>query len=327
MKRSDGGRLPLLAMMAIAGLAGCELAEVSAPAGADVLVVEAVLQAGMPRQFVLLHHVLADGAVRGEPGASVSITPESGTPIDFEMVDLGECFVADPERWEIEGLEIAASCYRSPVSAGGFVVPGRRYDLRVSTVNGLELRGRTIVPGRFELRSPRAEVDSLSFSVNCFLPTDPFTLTWTRAEGAWAYITSLRLSAWGDSLREQGIQVPEPLDLTGLSISAADTSQLFPANIGLFQRFDLDPRILIRLREGLPQAADATVVILALDPNYANAIRGGRFNPSGQVRNSSIAGDGIGVFGSVAPMRIYSPNRLTSAPGRLHECGPVLAPD
>jgi hypothetical protein len=32
-----------------------------------------------------------------------------------------------------------------------------------------------------------------------------------------------------------------------------------------------------------------------------NAVRGGGFNPSGNVRISSVVGDGVGVFGSIFP--------------------------
>lgn len=315
------GRGVLVLAMILA--AGCELDEVAAPPSEDLLVVEAVLRAGANRQYILLHHSLLGGTIRGEPGATISVTPEGGAPVLFEAAGQGDCFVPGSDGWMSEELTMSASCYWSPASAGRFVVPGMRYDLQVVTADGQELRGRTTVPGRFELRSPRTAVDSATFSRTCLLPGDPFTLTWNRSEGAWAYLSSLRLQTWGDSLRKEGIAVPDPLDLTGLSVSAADTSQAFPSNLGLFERFSLDQRLLIYLQSGLPRDADATLVVLALDRNYTNAIRGGRFNPSGLVRISSVTGDGIGVFGSVVPIRIHSPNAVTSALGRVPECGAV----
>src|SRR5690606_12315283 len=151
-------------------------------------------------------------------------------------------------------------------------------------------RGRTTVPALFTLRSPALDIDPNTLSITCRLRTDPFTLTWTRSSGAWAYISSLRLTNWGDDLREAGVEVPDPLDLTGVSVSASDTSQVFPGNLGLFQRFDLDQRLLVRLQEGLPPEADAVLVVMAADRNYTNGVRGGRFNPSGNIRVPSVTG-------------------------------------
>ena len=39
-------------------------------------------------------------------------------------------------------------------------------------------------------------------------------------------------------------------------------------------------------------------MISATDRNYVNWVRGGNFNPSGQVRVPTIRGDGTGVFAS-----------------------------
>jgi hypothetical protein len=146
------------------------------------------------------------------------------------------------------------------------------------------------------------------------LPDSAFSLTWGRSEGAWSYVTSLTLRNWGDDLREQGVEVPEPLELVGVSVSAADTSLLFPTNLGVFQRAEFDQRVLLALQEGIPTGADATLAVLAADRNYTNAIRGGRFNPSGNVRISSIVGDAVGVFGSVVPLVIHSPASGSNPP-------------
>jgi hypothetical protein len=92
----------------------------------------------------------------------------------------------------------------------------------------------------------------------------------------------------------------EPLDLLGLSIGAADTTSLFPADVGVFDRADelLHP-VLVAIRDGLPAGVRATVVVAATDRNYVNWIRGGSFNPSGTVRVPSISGGGTGVFGAL----------------------------
>jgi hypothetical protein len=295
------------------GLSSCELAEVATPAGTDILVVEAIMRAGAARQYVLLHRSLQDRTIRGEPDATITITHDGGTVL-FDEVELNECLVEGPAEWELDDLEVAASCYLSPVAAGRFVQPGRSYELSIETVDGRSLRGRTTVPGVFGFRIPDVALNPDSFSATCRLPADSFTLVWTRSEGAWAYISSLRLSGWGDDLRKQGVEVPDPLDLSGVSVSAADTSLLFPTNLGLFQRFDLDQRLLLALQAGVPAEADATLVILAADPNYTNAVRGGRFNPSGNIRISSVVGDGVGLFGSIVPLIIRSPTASPDVP-------------
>lgn len=51
------------------------------------------------------------------------------------------------------------------------------------------------------------------------------------------------------------------------------------------------------------------------DRNYVNWVRGGNFNPSGQVRVPSIVGDGTGVFASlVSRERILVTRDEASAP-------------
>ncbi len=45
------------------------------------------------------------------------------------------------------------------------------------------------------------------------------------------------------------------------------------------------------------------MTVAAADRNYINGVRGGSFNPSGQVRISSVTGDGVGVFGSLVPLQ------------------------
>ncbi|MQA90506.1 MAG: DUF4249 family protein [Gemmatimonas sp.] len=286
------------------GLAGCELAEVEAPESADLLVVESVLRVGSESQYVLLHRSLNGSTVRGEPGATVAVVGPDGERVEFDEATLQDCVFANLSQWE--EVDFDASCYLSPRSAGNFVEPGTRYELSIETTRGEIARGRTTVPGVHEFRVPAVPVDSTTRIASCTLSSDPFTLSWSQSEGAWGYIISLEISSWGDDLRDQGIEVPDPIELTTASVSVADTSLLFPANIGLFQRFDLDQRLLVELQQGLPENADAVLVVVAADPNYTNSIRGGRFNPSGSVRVSSVVGDAVGVFGSVVPLMIRS---------------------
>lgn len=289
--------------LAVVWLSACELAEVAAPASADVLVAEAILRVGAEQQYVLLHRSLDGVHVRGEEGASVVVTGPDGEEIRYDEVSQAGCVVGNLHEGQ---AVISASCYLSPPEAEGFVKPGAGYELRVETVHGEVLRGRTVVPGDIEFRTPDLQVDTRRRIGECILPREPFTLAWTRAEGAWSYIVSLELRDWGEELRMQGIAAPDPLELTGVSVSAADTTLLFPANLGLFQRGDLDQRLLAVFQQGLPRAGSATLTILAADRNFTNGVRGGRFNPSGPVRLSSVVGDGVGVFGSVVPLTIDS---------------------
>ncbi len=92
---------------------------------------------------------------------------------------------------------------------------------------------------------------------------------------------------------------PDELDLLGLAIGAADTTIVFPQEFGVFDRFTVDRDLLLALQEGLPAGARADVLVAAGDRNFVNWVRGGNFNPSGQVRVPSVTGDGTGVFGSL----------------------------
>lgn len=295
--------LPLLPFALAA--AACELAEVAAPAGDDVLIVEAVLRAGTSHQYVLLHRAMSGRRVGGEPGASVVVTGDDHREYPYTETELGTCLVGNHQEWSIEDLEIDATCYISRTE-DRFVRPGAEYELRIETARGEVVRGRTRVPAGFRFHSPALAMGMPDLVASCVLPAREFPLVWSRAEGAWAYIVSMSLHNWGEELRQQGVEVPSPLELTGVSVSAADTTLLFPTEIGLFQRAEYDQRIFFALREGIPETASAFVTVLAADRNYTNAIRGGRFNPSGNLRSSSVVGDGVGVFGSIVPLTIRS---------------------
>ena len=94
-----------------------------------------------------------------------------------------------------------------------------------------------------------------------------------------------------------------PLYLLGLSISDQDTTIVFPSEFGVFNRFELDQAVAVRLQQGLPPATVAEVTITAVDRNFVNWARGGNFNPSGQVRVPSLDGDGTGVFAATVKRR------------------------
>ncbi|HZG44346.1 MAG TPA: hypothetical protein VEY93_15455, partial [Longimicrobium sp.] len=96
--------------------------------------------------------------------------------------------------------------------------------------------------------------------------------------------------------------VADPLELLGVSVSSSDTTALLPNEFGVFDRFELDQNLLRFLQGGLPEGVNLVLTISAADRNYINGVRGGSFNPSGQVRIPSVVGDGVGVFGSLVPL-------------------------
>jgi hypothetical protein len=151
-------------------------------------------------------------------------------------------------------------------------------------------------------------VDPVTLIGDCTFPDRPFEMVWTKSEGAWSYIVSIEIANSRRIFEPQGIEAPDPLEMTSVSVSASDTTLLFPTNVGLFQRGDLDERVFDAIDAGLlarlPNGTGANFVVLAAERNYTNGIRGGRFNPSGNVRLSSVAGDGVGVFGGVVPLII-----------------------
>src|SRR5690606_22003696 len=104
----------------------------------------------------------------------------------------------------------------------------------------------------------------------CYLePETTFTLTWTQAEGAWGYLIESWLRGLPEALAARGIRVnQDPLLLIGISLSASDTTIIFPSQIGLAERIDENNEILLALRDGLPAGVDASIHIAAADRNF-----------------------------------------------------------
>jgi hypothetical protein len=213
------------------------------------------------------------------------------------------CYSIDPGYLDSDTpIEIRGTCYASSNAAGRWVTPGAAYDLSVRTGRGEQARARTTVPGSFTLNevpvSRFNDQPPLACSQN---PATPLPLTWTQAEGAWGYIAPLQISGLRAVLPDS-VNAPDPLELIGVSVSAADTSLVLPGEFGVFDRFSLNQTLLRVLQAGLPAGTTARVVVAAADRNYINGVRGGSFNPSGPVRISSVVGDAVGVFGSLVPL-------------------------
>lgn len=287
------------------GLTGCELDEVTIPAGEDMLIVESILDAGRTEQFVLLHHTLNGRVVGGEEGALVRIRRGDGFEVVFTEAPVAACTTVDPAYAEGEAaVDLRATCYTSPATAGRWVVPGAEYELLVETVDGKRLQGRTTVPGAYEPIGLSAEARHPSGEVGqCVLPPEtPLTLQWTVSEGARAYMTHMRVEGLPEALEGSGIpNIPEVLTLFGISVSERDTAIVVPTQVGAFERPNYDNDLMLALNDGFPEGVRVRITLAAMDRNYVNGVRFDNFHPSGPVRNSSIRGDGAGIFGSLVP--------------------------
>lgn len=283
-------------------LVGCELAEITlAEPPVDVVVVEGLVQLGSPggigsnsidQVTVFLHRTVqgADGLNDAVPGALVQVTGPDGTHYRLrELLDPSRCVSSTP-------LEGTGTCYllgddnltgRLPIR------PGDALELEVITLEGEVMHASSVVPGEFGFVGPNNEEA-------CVIPSDvQYATTWTESEGAWAYVAETQIYGLRAALEPRGIEVEiDPLFLLGLSVSSADTTISFPAEFGVFDRFDLDREVAVVLQQGLPPSTWAEVTVTAVDRNYVNWVRGGNFNPSGTVRIPSVTGDGTGYFGT-----------------------------
>ena len=276
-----------------ASLGACELREVTLTEPERTVVAEAYVRVG-PRAdssasvTVLLHETLNSAGRSGPvPGARIRITrPADGLVVDVpELSALSFCLVTHP----VDG---AGTCYRAAGSQPGVraLAPGDRLALRVELAGGGTLTSETVVPGRFELLNVG---DAGACSVAPFTGTG---LLWSRSTGAWAYLSDTFINGLGDLPGTD--EVPDPLYLWGLSVSAQDTAIVFPREFGVFARAEMEHELVSALQRGLPDGASGRIAIAAVDRNWINWARGGNFNPSGQVRVPSVRGAGTGVFGS-----------------------------
>jgi hypothetical protein len=293
---------------AMASGAACELQEVTSAQAEDVVLVEMVLRAGDSVQTAFLFRTAAPSKPAAVTGADVVVSDAAGT--SFRLAEAADSLCL---RTPIDSAGPGGTCYAAKVSATA-VKPAARYSLRVALEDGRVMTAATDVPGAFAVIRPATTAGSIRAS--CVLdPLTSFDVTWTRSQGASVYLSEARLRNLRQALRASGVQVEgdDAVDLTGLSITAADTTLNFPGDLGIFDRFDTDVfDILIALRNGVPADVDATLVVSAADRNYVNWVRGGNFNPSGAVHISSIRGDGAGLFGSVVSRTVLITTRAES---------------
>lgn len=291
------------ALLLLPALAACELQEVTlAEPAEDLVVAEGLVQLGLPapeggpfsidRVSVFLHRTVrgGEGLNRPEPGALVQVTRGDGDVYRLrELLDPSACVSSTP-------LSGTGTCYLL-ADADFEELPrlraGDSLSLEVQTIDGGVLTANTVVPGAFALYGPENE------QVCTITADQPFPLAWSQAADAWAYVGETQMYGLRAALEPRGIDVElDPLFLVGLSISATDTTLVFPSQFGVFERFELERDVAEVLQQGLPPSTWAEIVVSAVDRNYVNWVRGGNFNPSGTVRIPSVRGDGTGFFGS-----------------------------
>lgn len=295
-------RWPIAGLCALA-LTACTIADVTTPPGQDRLVVQAVLRTDRALQGLILYRSVAGSEAPPERGAQVVVTRDDGARFVFTEVSDAACI---PDLPSDPGGTVG-TCYATPAPLGFWVLPGRTYDLQVTTTRGEVARGRTQVPGAFSLVGLPFDARERANGVppeECRLPPSTVVpVTWTQSRGAWGYISPLLLYGLSKHAQAGGFPpVADPLELIGVAVSSGDTTALLPDEFGVFDRFDLDQNLLRFLQGGLPSGLILVLTVSAADRNYINGVRGGSFNPSGQVRISSIVGDGVGVFGSLVPL-------------------------
>ncbi|HET7460885.1 MAG TPA: hypothetical protein VFJ82_06545 [Longimicrobium sp.] len=302
------------ALAALAGVmtAGCNLAEVATEPGEDVVVVEAVLRTDEPLQQVLLHHALQGRFSGGEAGAHVSVTGDDGR-VHVLQQSTG-CYRIDKKYQASDSLQFQGTCYVSPSTDAGWVLPGSTYDLLVETVDGRTIRGRTQVPGALAVPSINGNLGN-GLRGCSLAPGTGFTLLWRQADGAASYVADLNINGLPHAL---GVPAPDPFELRGLAVSETDTTILFPKEFGVFERFNYDVDLLKAIENGFPEGVDMLLVLAAADRNWVNSVRGGNFNPSGLIRISTVVGDGVGVFGSLV-VRRFTIN--VNAKTTIRRCG------
>lgn len=286
------GVVSVLVLSAAAG--ACELTDVTLVDFTDVVVAEVfVTVADVPIQNRL--RAFIHGTSSGSQPSSqtfddalVTVTDGDGLASVLPLSVVAECVAARPEG-------SSGSCFAADFVRASSFEGGETLTLEVELADGRTLTGSTRIPGAFAI---------YGLGGGCRLPPDTrLPIRWSRSDGAGAYLSEVFITGLPDALASEGIEAPDSLYLFGLSISESDTTVVFPSEIGVFDRFDLDRDLAVRLQDGLPEGASADVAVTAIERNYINWIRGGSFNPSGTVRVSSLVGDGSGVFGAAVTRR------------------------
>ena len=290
-------RLRLVWLAAPALLAACDLEEITIVEVEDVVIAEIYVNlAEDPTENEIrayLHHTVnAPGSGGGDlSNALIVVRRPDGLTLTLVENNLDACLDSLPTTG-------SGVCFLADPAQTPNLSPGDQLEVEITFEDGGTLLGAALVPSSFQIDGMPT---TCRLDPNTLLP-----LGWSGSAGAWAYVNETSISGLTEALEPEGIVVEEdedPLHLLGLSVSAEDTTTVFPSEFGIFDRFDLSHELSTRLQDGLPPSTTAEVSITAVEGNYVNWVRGGNFNPSGQVRVPSLRGDGVGVFGATVSRR------------------------
>lgn len=319
--RRDGCSIAVIAPLLV--LAACELTEVTVEESDDLIVAEAQVVLNLDLEddetsltaWTLLHRTFQPEGAPSLSGAVITMAGEGrDTVVLVEQDSVELCIMPDTVEELATG---GAACYRAEATPAPFT-PGEVLSLNIRSADGRVLTGASRVPGAFSMTGLTQE-DGI-----CRLPPDTnYRLRWTPADDAWAYVIDARIENLEEAMASLGINSPDTVYLTGVSIGREDTDIVFPKELGVFDFFeaDEDEREVIRVLEtGLPEGSRAEVAIGALDRNWVNWARGGDFNPSGQIRIPSVFGDGTGVFATATERRVWIVSSVDGE-GEPPQCG------
>lgn len=246
------------------------------------------------------------------PGASVRITGESGKSLQLLEVPYNEAICQSDST----GLMDVGTCYKASKPSAYFA-PGEELSLEIITPEGSKLNGastvpRNSLPGHLSASDGRCRLE----------PETSYRFVWLFAEGVWAHVMEAKL----DGL---------PLSLWDYANPLYLRTSWMPA-IGAARK--VFPRVLVeggvrmnarkaarRLETGLPWGVTAELAAAAVDRNWANWIRPGRYNPNGEVRIPSVFGDGTGMFGTATRWTVTMESRDADEEARLVDCGLPVA--
>ena len=299
------GALRLACLAAPIVSAGCELEEITI---VDVVIAEIYVHlAEDPTENEIrafLHRTVGASRSGLVPDARITVRRADGLTLDLVASQLEDCSGSFPP-------EGSGACFLADPAQTPSLSPGDLLEVEVTVVDGGTLFGAARVPSSFQIDAVPA---TCRLAPNTLMP-----IRWAPSEGAWAYVNETLIRGLPDALEPEGIVVEEdPLYLLGLSISVQDTTIVFPSEFGVFNRFELDQDVGVRLQSGLPPSTTADVTITAVERNYVNWARSGNFTPSGQVRVPSLRGDGTGVFAATVNRRFVV---FSSEPGgSLPDC-------
>lgn len=164
----------LLAAAALTGLLGC-VDQLPVTPNANALIVQAVLDAGAPDQYVIVQQT--EGAISQEfavEGATVTLIFPDGQALDAVAEH-------DPKRVEVDGNEPPVGTIYHFALGARALTPGGTYQLRVVTPDGRVVTGETTIPHMQPVSD--TAIETVPFA----LFRDTLALAWRRVAGASSY--------------------------------------------------------------------------------------------------------------------------------------------